>query len=97
MFIQEVVTAVRTQILTCVLQSGQFLVKKCGKMIQIFRALIDWIQEDNNLVSKEGREILDDPKKRVKLREYISHYQKTGEWDTEIFKDGEERPTKSIN
>lgn len=56
-------------------------------MIQIIKAMWDWFQEDQTIVSKEGREILDNPKKRVKLREYISHYQKTGEWNTKIFKD----------
>lgn len=63
-------------------------------MFNIINKIINWFREDDELISKEGWEILEDPKKRVKLRKYISHYHATGQWDTKIMNDG---PTKTTN
>ena len=46
--------------------------------------VFSWFRSDDQLISKEGWDILNDPVKRVKLREYINHYHKTGEWDNNI-------------
>jgi hypothetical protein len=43
--------------------------------------LVLGFDENDSLISKEGYEILADPIKRVKLREWIDNYHKTGEWD----------------
>ena len=46
-----------------------------------FLDLVLGYDENDSLISKEGYEILRDPVKRVKLREWIDNYHKTGEWD----------------
>jgi hypothetical protein len=46
-----------------------------------FLDLVLGFDENDSLISKEGYEILADPIKRVKLREWIENYHKTGEWD----------------
>lgn len=56
-------------------------------MINIINRIINWFKDDTSLISKEGWEILNDPKKKIKLRKYISHYHLTGKWDTKIMKD----------
>lgn len=42
---------------------------------------------DDSLISREGWKILNDPVKRVKLREMIDNYHKTGIWDFKILED----------
>lgn len=46
-----------------------------------FLDLVLGYDENDSLISKEGYDILADPIKRAKLREWIDNYHKTGEWD----------------
>lgn len=35
---------------------------------------------ETSVISKEGLEILDDPKRKIELREAVDEYHKTGDW-----------------
>ena len=63
--------------------------------MNIFRKLRDsfikYLKPDS-LISDEGLEILNNPIKRAKLREWIDIYHKTGVWDYSFWEEG-----KSIN
>ncbi len=52
--------------------------------MKIFNKIVRFIYGDTSLISPEGWEILQDPVKRVRLREMIDHYHKVGVWDFTI-------------
>jgi hypothetical protein len=61
-------------------------------MIGIFTKFLDIIlgyNEDDTLISDEGYKILADPVKRVKLRQWIDMYHKTGIWDYSFWDENE--------
>ena len=55
---------------------------------QTFKYLLSWLSgESDSLISEKGWEILRDPVKKVRLREMIDNYHKTGIWDFKILED----------
>lgn len=48
-------------------------------VLRYFLKLITRITE-TSVISKEGLEILDDPKRKIELREAVDEYHKTGDW-----------------
>jgi hypothetical protein len=53
-------------------------------MKRLIDKIMFFIYGDDSLIKKEGWEILNDPIKKVKLREMIDNYHKTGSWDFSI-------------
>lgn len=60
--------------------SGKIFLVKCLKEI---------LKNDDeyHLINKEGREILNDKDKRLKLRKFINNYHDKGVWDYSIFEE----------
>lgn len=54
--------------------------------IKLFKDIFKDIFYEKPLISKEGYDILNDPIKRIKLREIIEKYHETGIWDLELIK-----------
>lgn len=52
-------------------------------LINVINCLFDnnFFNPKDSLISEEGMEILSDPVKRVKLRQWIENYHSTGVWD----------------
>lgn len=53
--------------------------------VRLFKTILNDIFYEKPLISKEGYDILNDPVKKVKLREMIEEYHETGIWNMTIF------------
>ena len=58
-------------------------------LIKFIEILLGYNEEDS-LITKEGYEILADPIKRAKLREWIEIYHKTGVWDYDFWNESKD-------